>query len=165
MTKKSENYVIDFVIPSGEIGPTGPTGPGIEQNICFISYTYKTSNGYLNIESNRLIPSNTSNYIINGNKLTIKPGLYEITYCGSLKKTGPSNSQATLDLVTVSENGATTVLPDMGIYLGNESQSTYFSTTTIFEFPKDLDLYVQLVQLNATSVEADSVNVIIKRLN
>lgn len=163
MTKKSENYVIDFVIPSGEIGPTGPTGPGIEQNICFISYGYKTSNGYLNIESSRLIPTSSPNYIINGNKLTIEPGLYEITYCGSLKKTG--SSQAAINLVTVSENGATTVLPDMGIYLGIESQSTYFSTTAIFEFPKNLDLYVQLSQLNATSIEADSVNVIIKKLN
>ncbi len=56
MVDKSDEYVLDFVIPSGAIGPTGPTDPGIEPNICFISYARKNNTrGDLSVANNKII--------------------------------------------------------------------------------------------------------------
>lgn len=159
--KETADYLINFSIPQS---PTGPTGPGTENNICFASYEYRTTNGNLRIESSRVIPIDSKTYTIEQNRIIVEAGLYEITYCGTLQKNGGSNSQVTLNLQVTSNNGSTTVLPDMGIHLDQNANYTIFSNTAIFDIPQRINLQVYLVQFNSTSIESDSVNVIIKKL-
>lgn len=157
--KESAEYLLNFSIPAG---PTGPTGPGNETNICFASYGYTTSSGYLKINQSKLIPSSTNIYTVGSDSVDVEAGVYEITYCGFFKKTG-TNAQATLNLVDISSLG-TTILPDMGIHLAADEESTHFSNTAIFEFPSKRTIKTELRSINATSLEADSVNILIKKL-
>ncbi len=161
MAEKSNEYVLDFVIPCGTTGPTGPTA---EPNICFISYMNKKNiQGDLDIEKNKIYPTNSSNYTIIGQEVQMGPGLYEITYSGYLKKPG-TTGQAVLHLLAITSS-ATTTLPDMDIELLGDNQYTYFSSTGVFEFDQTINLCVSLGFYNTPTVETDHVNVLIKKLN
>ncbi len=157
MQEKSDEYVLDFVIPCG------PTGPKSDSDICFISYGYKKNvSGDLQIEKSRIIPDNSSIYTINGDEVQVETGVYEITYCGNLKKP-EQTGQALLNLY-VMVNGSSTTLPDMGIYLAGDDTYTYFSSTGVFDFTQKRNLVVNLAFFGTTNVEVDKVNVLIKKI-
>lgn len=103
MQEKSD-YILDFVIPSGEkgdtgptglkgdIGPTGatgPTGPTLVKAVLSLDYINASSNGTVSIsDSNKvLVPDNNTIFTNTESEITInKDGFYEFYLFGLLEE-------------------------------------------------------------------------------
>lgn len=125
------DYILDFVIPTGEkgdtgaqgpMGPTGPqgepgpTGPTMVQSVLSINYNNTTNSGVvlLNDSSKLLYPANGYSFENTTKDITLtKTALYTFSIFGSIKES-TTNEGADLTL-SVGNKDFLTIILDAGI--------------------------------------------------
>lgn len=174
MNRNEQNYILDFTIPKGEIGPTGPKGStGIEgptgkigplnsqETIGFVEYQASNTNGILQIVNITLTPKNTDTFQQKENFISFsKKGYYEFNISGILKEQKKAN-RATIILRTqhnTNYNNYITIRPN------EQSESFYFTCKRIKRFSYPQDVSILLNKTNDSDAIAENIVLIIKKL-
>lgn len=162
---------LTFYIPKGEIGPTGPIGPGAGVTaynaILFVKYADATDSRSLTIKEKTFIPDPSSMFTI---PTTINidvntTGIYEITLCGKISGVTEDNGASFYLWNTITGS----VIDNLTFNLkeGTTSDMT-FSGTTITQIFAPATLQVKSAITNDTigsSVKFTDINLVIKRFN
>lgn len=159
--RSNMEYTLDFVIPAGPTGPMGPTGV---TNLCFIKFADSSNVGNMSIDTNIILPTNTSSYTVTSNTVTInETGYYEITFCGKIDR-NPANKRIDVNLMSTI-SGVTTEMSGMsGQWFAESSQVIHFSQTSIYQFENPITFSVSIAINGTTAFNVSSVNLLIKKL-
>ncbi len=126
---EEHDYCLDFIIPSGE---TGPTGPIVHAPKIFVSYHNATTAQNLTISSATIFPSNSNIYTITNESIQFtETGYFEFFISGRLKETTTANG-ATLKLRTRNTSGISNNL--ITVQLQQGARETYFSQIKIGQY-------------------------------
>lgn len=156
----NSDYELDFVIPSG---PTGPTGPAGLSSLCYIRFNNTTSVGDMTVNTNTILPTNSTDYTVTSNTINInKSGYYEITICGKIDR-NTANKEINVKLMC-NDSGVTTEMPGMSGQWLDGSQVIHFSQTSIYQFENSVILSIVVSVNGTTTFNISSINLIIKKL-
>ncbi len=155
---QNNHYVLDFIIPQG---PIGPTGPASVTAIVSIHYRNETANGLLTISDNNhnvVLPTNTNIFTLNNNEIIInEDGYYEFLFSGVLKES-TSSTKAYVELKVGTDYLATIQLSD-----GMNEMS--FSKTYLLQSDTVKPVTIILNKAGDSNASVENVYLLIKKFS
>ena len=166
-TKVGLNHYLDFVIPKGDVGPTGSTGPvgASYVAVLFISFVQAHYSKVMSFQEYLKLPEDDNYYVLeNNNILLITDGIYEITLCGQIS--GVDQNHGAI-FYLIDQEGSVIQYLSFELKAGSTSRMDC-SETIITKFDKPKKLYIQcgiIGDAQTAKIDFANVNLIIKKYN
>lgn len=168
MQQKNVNYTLDFVIPSGQEGATGPqgvqgemgpTGPASLEALLYTDFFDSSKEGYLDIFKNTILPSNATVFTPKTNQIEInEPGNYEFIVSGSMEGL-TANEVLSIGMTVTNEDGVGYSVMLASIVA--DSRQEYFSQTMLMTFQKKQTIAVYFRKDSTSSSETQDISLLI----
>lgn len=154
------DYVLNFVIPQGPAGSTGPVGPISLDALISLHYNNTTTSGILTIASNFdriILPKGSDFFTVNEDNIIInETGYYEFIFYGLLKDNS-STTKSNLSLIINDRN-----LID--INLSNETDELYFSRTIVTKCNDSETITILFNNQSSGNASVENVYLLVKKL-
>lgn len=153
-------FVLDFSIPQGATGPTGPNPP-----LCYVDYiTSSTSGRNFLLKDSTILNANGEFTIENNSTIVVNPGTYEITFCGHIEVGGDFQYAIMTALYEDLGSGYTQPIGNMTISLPSGIKFTQFSQTQLVTFNNTKKLIVYLSNNNSVTATVKLCTLILKKV-
>lgn len=156
---KGNEYYLDFVIPSGKEGSTGPIA---NEPKIFVTYENTANANSLTILNAAILPTNSNTFSIANEMIQFtETGNFIFTITGRLKETTTSNG-ATLILQTQNTDGITNHL--ITIQLQSGRKETYFAQTRVGQYGTLQTVTLIFEKDSLSDAEVEEVNLYIQKI-
>lgn len=159
MDQNSAEYILDFIIPTGATGPTGPNPP-----LCYIDYNTSNNNSGLSIQDSKIYNSN-GEFSVNDDTLTVAQGTYEITFCGKIDVSGDFKNSIVVSLHELLGGGYSQPVSGMMIILPSGMTCMQFSETKLIHFDNTKNIVALVSNNNSVTATVSLGSLILKKIS
>lgn len=149
---------------NGDIGPTGPIASSSNEGIFFTSFEDIDITDTMTLKDTWLVPNPSDYFVVNGNEIEVKPGIYEITFSGLIEQADDQHG-ATLYFQT--KEGSAIKELTYKLSVGDGKQMN-FSQTILFRFENVTNLQAAvsiLGDVDTSNVLVSNVTLVMKKIH